>query len=104
MTIKVQSLHIYKNKAYGGREKSNILAKETDHFYLINPSSWGAQPKKNVRLDKGDPEDKMYRGAKNSTEKIALYLCPDVQALNLIRYRGEISKIQRLVEKTGAIL
>lgn len=55
-------------------------------------------------VDKGDPEDKMYRGAQNTTENITPYLCPHDLTLNLKRYRGEISKIRRLDEKTEAIL
>lgn len=50
-----------------GEEKNN-LAKETNRVHLINQSSWGGQCKNNMQLDKGTPEDQMYKGVKNTTE------------------------------------
>lgn len=42
-----------------------------------------------MRFNKGDPEDQMYRRAKNTTENITLYLCGYVLALTLQRYKGD---------------
>lgn len=57
-TTKVKLLHIYKNNAYGGERKPNILAKENNHV-SINRTFVGWVCKENMHLNKGDPEDKI---------------------------------------------
>lgn len=44
--MKLKSLHIHKNEAYGEERKPNILAKEKNHGHVINQSLWSSRGKK----------------------------------------------------------
>lgn len=66
-------------KAYGEQTRPHILAKEINRVRVINLSLWGGHYKEKMHLNKENPEDKMYGGAKDTTKyyHVPMLLCID---------------------------